>query len=104
MNFMHFLLARFPSGNLEHSFVATSYLTVCSVSGCCLRSTENWILREILRLLVLKAWFNSGYMFCNSTVWTNLHKFPCDGDSNPEVSFFVLRLKGEVAQSMSQVA
>ena len=41
VKFLHFLLARFPLGNLERSFVATSYLAVTrSVSGCCLWITQ----------------------------------------------------------------
>ena len=42
------LLARFALGNMVHYSFTILYLAVtCSVSGCSLRKTEHWILREM---------------------------------------------------------
>ena len=73
-----FLLALFALGNEVHYFLMASNLAVTlPVSGCCLRSTEKWILREILRLLGRSAWLDSGYMFCITTwrFWSNCTHF-----------------------------
>ena len=66
--FLGFLLALFALGNMVHDFLVASYLVVTLlVSGCCLWSTENWILLQILRLLGRSTWLDSGYVFCVST-------------------------------------
>ena len=76
--FLGFLLALFALGSLVHYFFMSSHLGVTRpVSGCCMWKTENWILWEILRLLVRNAWIDSGYMFCFSTwrFWTKFALF-----------------------------
>ena len=46
--FIQGLLARFALGNMVHHSFKTLYLAVtCSVSGCCMRNTENWVIQEI---------------------------------------------------------
>ena len=69
-------------------FRMASYLAVTLlVSGCCFWSAENWLLREILRLLWRNVWLDSDYMFCINWAFfeRNAHIFYGEADSNTEV-------------------
>ena len=68
-------------------------------SGCCLSSTENWILTGDFCLRGCGTWFDSRYMFCDSTLvaMDEFHTFFYDAaDSNPEVLLSLLLQNGEV--------
>ena len=94
-NFLFFALARFPLGNLEHSFVPTSYLAVIfSVSGLLL-STENWILREMsisVGAMPGSTVFLRQYFGGHGRI---AHIFYDAADSNPEVLLSLLLQNGE---------
>ena len=68
VNLLHFLLARFTLGNMEHYYVAALYLAVLfPVSGCCLRRTVIGFFGRSCLSLLRNAWLDSEYMFCIST-------------------------------------
>ena len=84
------LLASFALGNLDIISMSPLYLAVtCSVSGCCLRSTGNFVTSGKCFRIQRNAWFDSGYMFMRQSmeVFGRIsHIFYVKVDSDPEVN------------------